>query len=102
MLLEGITLEEAEQILKDNKQNGMTKYFEIYTIENNPNGYTNEAGYNPTALKPVSTHSYYSTPLAQFETEDEAVNWIKQNGGFSSRYVILPIYEVTIDDINER
>lgn len=55
----------------------MTKYFEIYTIENNPNGYTNEAGYNPTVLKPVSTHSYYSSPLAQFETEDEAVNWIK-------------------------
>ena len=90
MLLEGITLEEAEQILKDNKQKPMTKYFEIYTIENNPNGYTNEARYNLTA------------PLAQFETEDEAINWIKQNGGFSSRYTILPIYEVTIDDINER
>ena len=102
MLLEGITLEEAEQILKDNKQNSMTKYFEIYTIENNPNGYTNEAGYNPTILKPVSTHSYYSTPLAQFDTEDKAVDWIKRNGGFSSRYVILPIYEVTINDINER
>jgi hypothetical protein len=102
MLLEGLTLEEALQILKDNKQNGMTKYFGIYTIENNPNGYTNEAGYNPTVLKPVSTHSYYSAPLAQFETEDEAINWIKQNGSFSSRYIILPLYEVTIDDINER
>lgn len=102
MLLEGLTLEEAEQILKTDKQKPMTKYFEIYTIENNPNGYTNEAGYNPTVLKPVSTDNYYSTPLAQFETEAEAVNWIKQNGGFSSRYTILPIYEVTIDDVNER
>lgn len=102
MLLEGITLEEALQILRTNKQKHMTKYFEIYTIENNPNGYTNEVGYNPTTLKPVSTHSYYSAPLAQFETEDEAVNWIRQNGGFGSRYTILPIYEVTIDDINER
>lgn len=80
----------------------MTKYFRIYTIEDNPNGYTNEAGYNYTELKPVSTHSYYSTPLAQFDTEDEAVNWIKHNGSFSSRYIILPIYEVTFDDINER
>lgn len=70
----------------------MTKYFEIYAIEN-----------NPTELNPASTHSYYSTPLvAQFDTEEEAVNWIKNNGGFSSRYIILPIYEVTFDDINER
>ena len=74
----------------------MTKYFGIYTIENHLNGYTNESGYNQTELKSVST------PLAQFDTEDEAVNWIKNNGGFSSRYIILPIYEVTIDDVNER
>lgn len=38
----------------------------------------------------------------QFETPEEAVNFIKTQGGFSSKYTILPIYEVTIDDINER
>jgi hypothetical protein len=38
----------------------------------------------------------------QFETPEEAVNFIKTQGGFSSKYTILPIYEVTIDDVNER
>jgi hypothetical protein len=38
----------------------------------------------------------------QFNTPEEAVNFIKTQGCFSSNYTILPIYEVTIDDINER
>ncbi len=38
----------------------------------------------------------------QFDTPDEAVNFIKTQGSFSSKYTVLPIYEVTIDDINER
>lgn len=38
----------------------------------------------------------------QFETPEEAVNFIKTQGGFTPKYTILPIYEVTGDDFNER
>lgn len=37
-----------------------------------------------------------------FDTLEEAENFIKTEGSFSSKYTILPIYEVTIDDVNER
>jgi hypothetical protein len=38
----------------------------------------------------------------QFETIKEAENFIKKECCFSSKYTILPIYEVTGDDVYER
>ena len=94
MLLEGITLEEAEHILKDNKQKPMTKYFKIYTVTDKRNGYNTYDDFYPSELTPVNINT--------FETENEAMIWLSKHGGFDAKYVILPIYEVTIDDINER
>lgn len=37
-----------------------------------------------------------------FDTLEEAAGFIRKQGGFSSKYTILPIYEVTIDDVNAR
>jgi hypothetical protein len=45
----------------------------------------------------------YVLPISkQFETPEEAVNFIKTQGCFNSKYTVLPIYEVTGDDITER
>ena len=94
MLLEGITLEEAKQILKDSKQKPMTKYFKIYTVTDKRNGYNTYDNFYPSELTPVNINT--------FETENEAMIWLRKHGSFDAKYVILPIYEVTIDDINER
>ena len=93
MLIEGITLEEAEQILKDNKQNRMTKYFKIYTVTDKRNGYNTYDEFYPSELTPVNINT--------FETENKAINWLSKHGSFDAKYVILPIYGVNIDDINK-
>ena len=47
----------------------------------------------PTNLIPVGK---------QFETIEAAENFIKKDCGFTPKYTILPIYEVTGDDFDER
>lgn len=92
MLIEGITLEDAEQILKDNKQKCMTKYFKIYTVTDKRNGYNTYDEFYPSELTPVNINT--------FETENEAISWLSKHSSFDAKYVILPIYETTIDDYN--
>ena len=40
-------------------------------------------------------HTGYDT----FETEEEALAWLKRNGGLNDTYTILPVWELTINDI---
>jgi hypothetical protein len=40
-------------------------------------------------------HTGYDT----FETEAEALAWLKRNGGLNDTYTILPIWELTLNDI---
>ena len=67
----------------------MTVTYKVYEVRDN---WTYDA-VGASNIIPVSK---------QFDTPEEAVNFIKTECGFSSKYTILPIYEVTIDDVNER
>lgn len=63
--------------------------YQVYEIKDNRTYDT----VGPSYVLPISN---------QLETEEEAVNFIKTQGCFNSKYTILPIYEVTGDDITER
>lgn len=43
------------------------------------------------------------TPIkSNFESLEETENYLIENGSWSPEYVILPIYNVSIDDIEKR
>ena len=43
------------------------------------------------------------TPIkSNFESLEEAENYLVENGSWSPEYVILPIYSVSINDIDKR
>lgn len=67
----------------------MITTYQVYEIKDNRTYDT----VGPSYVLPISK---------QFDNVEEAVDWIKQKGSFSAKYTILPIYEVTIDDIDER
>jgi hypothetical protein len=63
--------------------------YQVYEIKDNRTYDT----VGPSCLIPVSK---------PFETPEDAVNFIKKDCGFTPKYTILPIYEVTGDDFDER
>ena len=76
----------------------MIKEYRIYKTTHDDRADSNyyEIRYQPFQLERV--HTGYST----FASETEALNWLKINGGLGDTYTILPIWELTINDLTEK
>ena len=76
----------------------MIKEYRIYKTTNDDHADRHYYGDRYQSFQLERVHTGYST----FVSEDEALNWLKKTGSIGETYTILPIWELTVNDLTEK